>query len=371
MRSLLPYDSSKFANYIAKLKTIASFSRLFSESDAPYIHYRVTENLYTSCLGAINVSRDDSTADAIFLKTGVGIKTFIKERFQKIAEFNDLRPRYSCLSGLELVKAISNYRNARIDTTIRTYGLDGLIYHYIVREPHLVKIFESKMNRISVSDLRIIQETNKKIVFTDEIEEYEFVFSKSTLYKKFDLINEICSFDVSIISDPIKALVGYMSEIDSQHPSNAGLFVHVQQPNQLIVPLYVEDKKGNRSVKPKSGLNIWNAAGRPRDPNEVYIRFPASLRQKNPDFFPHKEVSWDLRLPNGKHLNMKLCQANEKAIMSNPNSALGEWLLRDVLNLPVGQILTYDYLLEVGIDSIVFTKEGEKQFSADFIAFGD
>lgn len=366
MDLLLRYDSAKFDDYILKLKTIASFSKLFSSSETPYIHSRSAENIYSDCLGAINVSRDDSTADAIYEKTGVGIKTFVNTSNQKIAEFNGLRPFYANLHGLELAVAISNFRNSRIDLTLRAYGLQRLIYHYIVREPGIIKIFEEKMNRVDIQNIRIIEETDKKIEFTDGLERYEFVYSKSTLYKRFDLDHPFVTFNVDIISDPLDALVSFLHfEMPSAGIESSENQVHSQQ--SILIPLYTEDSRGNKKVQERSGLNQWNAAGRTRHPDEVYINFPARIRKSHPDFFPHRDVKWDLRLPDGRHLSMKLCQDNEKAIMSDPNKALGKWLLRDVLNLKEGQLLTYNYLLEVGIDSVVFKKEGEGMYSVDFV----
>ncbi len=42
--------------------------------------------------------------------------------------------------------------------------------------------------------------------------------------------------------------------------------------------------------------------------------------------------------------------------MTNPNSALGEWLLRDVLGLKEKELLTYEKLEEVDIDSVEVVK---------------
>ena len=62
---------------------------------------------------------------------------------------------------------------------------------------------------------------------------------------------------------------------------------------------------------------------------------------------------------------MKICQDNGKALMSNPNKALGKWILRDVLSLKEGEVLTYQKLKELGIDSILITKG--KNYSINFI----
>ena len=34
------------------------------------------------------------------------------------------------------------------------------------------------------------------------------------------------------------------------------------------------------------------------------------------------------RIPNGSYLRAKVCQDGNKALMTNPNSNLGKWLLR-------------------------------------------
>ena len=56
--------------------------------------------------------------------------------------------------------------------------------------------------------------------------------------------------------------------------------------------------------------------------------------------------------------------------MSNPNKVLGKWLLRDVLNLNERQIITYDMLKIYNIDSVIFTKLGDKRYSIDFCELG-
>ena len=54
--------------------------------------------------------------------------------------------------------------------------------------------------------------------------------------------------------------------------------------------------------------------------------------------------------------------------MSDPNKDLGKWILRDVLQLQPGEVLTYKKLLEIGIDSVVFTKRFDI-YSIDFVVY--
>ena len=56
--------------------------------------------------------------------------------------------------------------------------------------------------------------------------------------------------------------------------------------------------------------------------------------------------------------------------MSNPNKLLGEWLLRKVFELPEGTVVTYEMLERFGIDSVIFTKHGELDYSVDFAEIG-
>lgn len=52
--------------------------------------------------------------------------------------------------------------------------------------------------------------------------------------------------------------------------------------------------------------------------------------------------------------------------MSNPNTDLGEWLIDDVLRLPDGQIVTYEILQAVGVDSVEISKIDDYIFAINF-----
>ena len=56
--------------------------------------------------------------------------------------------------------------------------------------------------------------------------------------------------------------------------------------------------------------------------------------------------------------------------MSNPNSDLGKWLLRDVFELEEGKIVTYEMLEIYGIDSVIFTKIDDKKYKINFTDIG-
>ena len=135
--------------------------------------------------------------------------------------------------------------------------------------------------------------------------------------------------------------------------------------------------KDKKVVAPKSGLNQWNAGGRDRDVNEIYIPYNTTDRKRNLSFFPPRDTPFTLHLPDGKEIKAKVCQEVDKmnpmlgkAIMSNPNKILGKWLLRDVFELPENTIVTYDMLEKFGVDSVIFTKNFEGDYSVDFSEIG-
>ena len=75
-----------------------------------------------------------------------------------------------------------------------------------------------------------------------------------------------------------------------------------------------------------------------------------------------------MRLPDGNIISMKVCQQSGKALMSDPNKVLGKWLLRDVLGLKPRELLSYERLLQIGIDSVIIKKK-YGLYSIDFIEF--
>lgn len=354
---IINYDKNKFQDYKNNLKLIGSLSLLFSESDDPWLDYRVPENLYCECFGANNLARSCVTADAKLGDIGVGIKTFTegnKKTWQKIAEFNKARKSYSDLQGLDKIKKIAELRNERIESTLRTYGLSKMIYHCVIRNKNGFHFYEEEMVKIDIPNIKIISSSDTSIIFTDEIHEYNFNISKSVLQKRFNTNEYFDSISVLVANNPLGVL---RNGIDS--------LVTITENEVAVIPLYSE-KNGIKLVYPKSGLNQWNAGGRKRSIDEVYIPFNKEIRNKYVGFFPDRDTSFNVLLPNGKEMSMKLCQDEGKALMSNPNSELGTWLLREVLRLEENEILTYEKLAEIGIESVVFEKVNDDNYKLDF-----
>jgi len=369
-----PYTASELQEYQKELTTIAMLSNLFASGTTPMIYYRATENIYCRAFNAINTSRSDNTADAIFdLKAGVGIKTFIYKSggsYEKVAEFDKQIAEYASLSGKALAEKIALLRNARISTTMRIYGLKEMIYHCVLRSSASdIYVFEIPMYEIDIASISNVTDDGKVLAFKDKHREYKFYRSKSTLMMRFVCSDEMLKFHVDIIEDPMEALARFID--------NSSLFPTIpltqEEEDVLVIPLYAESKQRGCYLETKSGLNSWNASqrNRKRDQDEIYIRYPKALQDAKPGFFPGRDQSWSMKLPDGKVLSMKICQSGDKAIMSNPNVAIGHWLLRDVLHIKPGKVVTYEDLLNAGITSIKIKKIGELEYSCDFIEKDD
>lgn len=353
-------------SYYNTLKSMASLSNLFSKSDVPYLSYRAVENIFCESLNADNLSRSDCSADASKDGIGIGIKTFLNQNgssLQKVAEFNSDSLLFKDKTPKEIVKIVSDLRNKRIQTTKRIHKLDNIIYHCVVRELGKIKIFECPMDEINLSKIKNIKPNKTTIAFEDDKNEYSFNTSKSTLYKRFITTNVIKEIDAKILSNPYEVL----KDLNSNETSL--VFEKINESKEYIfLPLFSD--RGTRHVPSKSGLNQWNADGRTRNANEVYIPIPSKIRDKFPDFFPNKNTSFNLVLPDKNIISAKVCQEGSKALMSNPNSDLGKWILRQVLNLKEGELLTYDKLEELGLDSVVIYKEGNNSYSINFTELG-
>lgn len=367
----LKNQSKEQVEYYQKmLAVVGSLSRLFSESSEPYVAYRIAENLFCKSFEAKNLSRNDYSVDASKDTLGIGIKTFLEKNsstWQKIAEFNKEHALFSGLKVEQQINKLAELRNSRVETTKRICGLKTLIYHCVTRKEGAILVYETPMDLVFAEKIQGVNAQKNTIQFSDSLNEYSFNIPKSTLYKRFHTKNVVLNFPVEILEDPFEVLEKIFLKAK---PIIS--FAPIRKRPHVILPLYSSKRHGEeKNVPEKSGLNQWNASGRKRDPNEIYIPIPAWIHRSHPNFFPKREESFRLILPNSEEMSAKVCQDSSKALMSNPNAALGQWLLRGVLNLEKSELLTYRKLAEIGLDSVVIYKDQEKKkYSIDFTRVG-
>lgn len=232
-------------------------------------------------------------------------------------------------------------------------------------------VFEEHMDLIDIDNIQLISEGKTTIHFTDNIHEYNFNASKSTLLKRFDTSEskKITGFNVKIMEDPYEFL---LSENNKEISQNINYASKNEVEDFIVLPLY---SPRTNKVEIKSGLNQWNANGRIRDKNEVYIPIPKWIHRYKQNFFTYntednKTGPFEVELPNGKKLSMKVAQQGGKALMSKHNSDLGEWILREVLSLEEGKVVTKEQLDIIGIDSVKLSKIKENKYKLDFLKTG-
>jgi hypothetical protein len=365
MQFLKNQSENDVKSYIRYLKAVSAFSNLFSDSNVPYLSYRSTEKLFCKVFSADDLSRNDIAYDAKKKSIGIGIKTFILNKdysYEKIAEFNSLSQELKLLSGIELAERLAKYRNERINTANRTYGISDGIYHCITRTEKKIILFETDYNLINRNKISVIKSDNKSLVFEDSISNYSFNYSKSTLYRKFIRPKDILEFKVNFLDDPYDIILNIFNSQKLDYDNR----IEQAGKDYIFLPLYSTRNKKEKEVAEKSGLNQWNAGGRVRDLGEVYIPVPKEILRKYPDFFPEKDKYFNLQTPLGDIFKASLCQENRKALMTKSNKALADWLLRTVLDLKPGEILKYDKLKILGIDSVRVTKEKPGCYKIDF-----
>lgn len=356
--------------YKKMLTIMGNLTYLFSESNCPYLPYRAHENIFCKYFKADNLGRLDCSADAKKNSVGIGLKTWMGTDDQKVAEFGKLRETFADLSGLALVKKIAEYRNERIRVTMAMHDINEMIYHIVKRIPGAMQICEYAFTPIDIENIKLIKNRGNvnNTYFTDGTHTYHFSTSKNTLYMIFENMEILETFEVEIMNDPYDFLMNEFYKKDIKKLMNS-----TKQNNkkeQICLRLYSSNNKKGKFVPAKSGLNQWNASGRKRNPNEVYISYPIEDRRITSGFFPPRETPFTLHFPDNSITQAMVCQSDGKAIMTNPNKILGEWLLRKVFNLKEGTLITYEMLEKFGIDCVIFSKNSESDYSIDFGEIG-
>lgn len=349
------------AEYQKFLRIVWYLSNLFAESDIPYLYYRVAEKIFCRAFEAEDLSRSDVSADAKKGNLWIGLKTFLAgnhKTFQKVAEFNRDKPLYEWLKLKKLVKKISELRNKRIEFTKNVYGLENSIYHCVIREKGKFLIYEEPMDKVDLDKIVNVKPKKWTINFSDWKNEYSFLISKSTLTKRFLTNPIIFDFPVEILENPLEEL----NKLLKSGGLDFGAESKIKET--IFLPLYSEWN----IVHTKSSLNQWNGWWRPRNLGEVYIQIPAKIHKKFPNFFPDRNTPFTLKLPNWNTMRSKICQAGWKALMSYSNKELWQRILRDVLKLAEWELLTYEKLQTLDIDSVRIDKISDEDFEINFSA---
>lgn len=406
--------------YVELLRAIASLSRLYSDNEKAYIDSRFVEKLFVYTSGAKDLSRKDSSFDALLGVAGVGVKTFgvtntNSKKSEKIAEFTTLASQghFNGLTQEQLARKASEIRNARVKTDAAEYGIevDRSFYHCLLRTNEGAIIHEEPYSYINIDKLKPVDPNTFKEVdkfpvelgfpcFSDDKNIYSYNTSKNVLFKRFDISTGLNSNLIPLVihDGAFDKLLNWF-----KGANKAPLEYKVQQElvsyNQVnklnagieyvVLPLYSLSQSRSQSkirgknvkvVAEKSGINQWNAAGRERKFGEAYIPIPIEIHHKYPNFFPSKDQSFNLTLPNGNKVQAKVCQENSKALMSNPNHLICEWLFKSIDSsfsdiesrnrLKNHKFYTYEDLEIAGKDAVKVIKINQNNYEIEFMPLG-
>jgi len=378
----------------------------------PYLDSKFQETVFARVFQAMNVDIGNTPHDILSeldgQRIGVGLKTWMnsKPSFQKVMQIKssreDINPYFK--NNDDLVYMISEIKNIKLRRDYNRLGLseDQNIYHYITRDQNEFCVNECSYPLVQLDNLTDIERNSSSIIWSDGLKRYKYTFADSQIWQHFNSNQSetlLDSFKVEIMEDPFSFLLDSYKNFKNS----------AKNTNEIIecyLPLY---SYRSGEVEEKSGLNAWNAApkvkgsDRPRPLNEVYIPIPRDFHTKCPDFFVHNifefeqrqkeyrgekknkpEVRFHLNLPNGQRIPSLVTQSNMKGLQSgsqierdeNGNlygqSALGQWLLVDVLGLKDRTQVTREWLRKRGTDSVRLwrNKGSYNEINIDFAPFG-
>lgn len=413
------YPKENRDKYIKYLQVYGALSNLFRQKKGdiiPYLDSKFQETVFAKTFNSENVDISNTPHDVLSVfgdeRIGVGIKTWMGSNpsYQKVMQVKSYQDEINDEfdeKNLEYVIAkISEIKNLRLKSDHNRLGLleDGNIYHYVTRDKGTFTINECAYPLIDLDRLRDVKYTRTSLSWSDGRMDYKYTFGDSQIWQRFDADKYgtlvLDRFKVEIIENPFDFLL-------QAHSSFLDMKTEVQEElEEAYLPLYSYRTK---EVEKKSGLNAWNAAPKskasntPRPLNEIYIPIPRKFHEKCPDFFTKNifekeeeikrysgsrlnkpQVRFYLQLPNGRKIPSLVTQENMKALQSGSNtekdssgkrygqSALGQWLLVDVLGLKDRELVTRDWLRKKGTDSVrLWRKRGDYSvINIDFAPVG-
>ena len=413
------YSEEQREEYIKFLQVYGALSNLFRQKQGdmiPYLDSKFQETVFAKIFDSQNADIGNTPHDVVSVfgndRIGIGLKTWMnsKPSFQKVMQLkryqNEINGVFKNNDVEALAYKISEIKNERMKSDYERLGLskDKNIYHYVTRDEGRFIINECAYPLIDTNKLQKFSLTPTAFSWSDGNKDYKYTFGDSQIHQKFDSSKKdtflLHQFDIQIIEDPFSFLLdAYFKFIDKAKVATNDII-------EAYLPLYSYQSK---EVEEKSGLNAWNAAPKNkgsetlRPLNEVYIPIPREFHKKYPNFFTKNifkfeeeqksyqgnkenkpEVRFHLQLPNGKRIPSLVTQSNMKGLQSGKKnkkdengkrygqSALGQWLLVNVLGLNDRKLVTREWLQKKGTDSVrLWRKKGDySTINIDFAPIG-
>lgn len=378
------YSSEQRKKYVDFVRMYGSLSAMFnqkaSETGAPYLDSKFQETIYARSFNSENVDIGNTPHDILSVidedRIGIGIKTWLNSNpsFQKVMQLkryrNELDPFIQNQKADDLTNKLSEIKNDRLITDYGRLGLsdDQNIYHYVTRDEGQMEIQETAYPLIDMAKVHPVKMTSTSLTFTDGIKDYKYTFGDSQIWMRFgenDDSTLLEKIPVEIMDDPFEFLRNAFASTEFKHASREPI------RDDIFLPLYSYQRQ---DVMQASGINA--SFGKPKNKNsdtprpeaEAYIPIPSVFKEKYPYWFDdnvditnykafkqntgQSSISLKLHLPDGKIYDALVGQEGFKALETAPQSALGKWLLYDVLKLKPRQHVTMDILEQKGFDSV-------------------
>lgn len=410
------YPKEQRAEYIKFLQIYGALTNLFRQKKGdlvPYLDSKFQETVFSRAFNAQIKDIGNTPHDVLSVfgdkRVGIGLKTWMgsSPSFQKVMQLkshqNEINKHKN--NNLDLAYKISEIKNEKMIRDYNRIGLseNGNIYHYVTRDKNCFFINECSYPLVDLEHLKNFNSTQTAFSWSDNQKDYKYTFADSQIWQKFDSSKSdtflLDKFDVKIIEDPFSFLLKAYLDITEQKEAADDIV-------EIYLPLYSYKTK---EVEPRSGLNAWNAAPKtiksntPRPLNEIYLPIPREFHKKFPSFFTKNifefekkreafsgdtknkpELRFHLLLPNGKKIPALVTQSNMKALQSGSDierdengkrygqSALGQWLLIDVLGLKERKLVTKDWLEKRGTDCLRLWRKKDEYLliNIDFAPIG-
>ncbi len=369
------YSDEQRETYIEFIQMYGALSKMFNQKSsitgAPYLDSKFQETIYARAFDSADVDIGNTPHDIMSIfgnqRIGIGVKTWLNSSvsYQKVMQLKRYKSEIDSLNKPgkeeELANKISEIKNSKMQLDYDRLGLDENknIYHYITRDKGKVVFQETIYPKIDISNLNKFSLSKSSFVFSDGIKQYKYTFGDSQIWMQFGnkkdqtLLKEV---EINMLDDPFEFLKVAFQNKGMLLKDQAGVLTikkTVQtQTDDVYLPLY---SYRSDKVEEKSGLNAFNGAPKnkknnsPRPEAEVYIPVPKEFHKKYPHWFSNeidtryynkKAIPFTLHLPDGTSYPARLTQEGFKSFETNPQSALGKWLLYKILKLKPWQKVT-------------------------------
>jgi hypothetical protein len=222
-------------------------------------------------------------------------------------------------------------------------------------------------SNLSVNGLIDWREANLEIsanlpIITNILDEINFIAASAVSLAHVDVVAR----------SPGKRRIGRVRRIQEYPAGPKATKIEV-----LELPLY---SRSLGEVQGKSGLNWWNAGGRPRHHDEACIALSVKDIRNNLNFFSNRAnrgTNFSAYTDDGRVIEMSI-EGNgppdnttgnlfgKQIASSNHISIFGEWILRDKLNLAPNTLVTRQILQNYGRETIEIIKINNTEYIMRF-----